>query len=131
MWTSERSRRLFQTEAAAELGAVTLGGGPAGVSLGGERRWLSLCCPGGYTWRPAAGDRVVVLKAGAEMESPCVLGVLGSGEELSPGEVRLTSGNSRLSLKGEGLSLQGQSVRVNGVELEAYIRSVVSEMLGG
>ena len=47
MWTSERSRRLFQAEAAAELGAVTLGGGPAGVSLGGERRWLPLCCPGG------------------------------------------------------------------------------------
>ena len=54
---------------------------------------------------------MVVLKAGAEMESPCVLGVLGSGEELSPGEVRLTSGNSRLSLKVEGLSLQGQSVQ--------------------
>ena len=37
MWTSERNRNLPLREAAAELGSVTLGGDPAGVSLGGER----------------------------------------------------------------------------------------------
>ena len=34
MWTSERTRRTPQEEPAAELGAVTLGGDPAGVVLG-------------------------------------------------------------------------------------------------
>ena len=70
MWTSERNRNLPLREAAAELGSVTLGGDPAGVSLGGERRWLTVYGPGGYRWRPSAGSKVLVLKAGAEGESP-------------------------------------------------------------
>ena len=37
MWLSERDMRREQGEPAAELGVVTLGGDPAGVSLGGER----------------------------------------------------------------------------------------------
>ena len=68
MWTSERDRRPRAEEPAAELGTVTLGGDPAGVSLGGERRWLNVYGPGGYSWRPTAGDKVLVLKAGAEGE---------------------------------------------------------------
>ena len=98
MWTSERSRRPLVREAAAETGEVTLGGGQAGVILGGERRWTALCCPGGYTWRPAAGDRVLVLKAGGEQESPFILGVETDGSDLAPGEVRLSGGSSTLQL---------------------------------
>ena len=60
MWTSERSRRPRAEEAPAEVGEITLSQGTAGVNLGGERRWAALCCPGGYAWRPAAGDRVLV-----------------------------------------------------------------------
>ena len=82
MWTSERSRNLSVEEPAAELGTITLGGDPAGVSLGGERRWLSVYGPGGYSWRPTSGDRVLVLKAGAEGESPCILGMAQGGENL-------------------------------------------------
>lgn len=70
MWTSERGRLLTVQESAAEVGVVTLGGDPAGVSLGGERRWLSVYGPGGYAWRPMAGDKVLVLKTGAERELP-------------------------------------------------------------
>lgn len=70
MWTSERNRNLPLREAAAEIGTVTLGGDPAGVSLGGERRWLTVYGPGGYCWRPTAGDKVLVLKAGAEGSPP-------------------------------------------------------------
>ena len=65
MWISERDMRREQGEPAAELGVVTLGGDPAGVSLGGERRQLPVYSPGGVTWRPAAGDKVLVLKTGA------------------------------------------------------------------
>lgn len=142
MWTSERSRNLSVGEPAAELGTITLGGDPAGVSLGGERRWLSVYGPGGYNWRPTSGDRVLVLKAGAEGESPCILGTTQDAEDLKPGEVRLTgpesslhlgqgqvsltSGTCSMSLGGEGLDLAG-GLRVNGQPLEELVRSVARE----
>jgi len=107
MWTSERSRRLAVEEPAAELGTVTLGGDPAGVSLGGERRWLTVYSPGGYSWRPTSGEKVLVLKAGAEGESPCVLGTVQGNRELKPGEVRLAGGESGVYLGQNGLELTG------------------------
>ena len=130
MWTSERSRRPLVREAEAETGEVTLGGGQAGVVLGGERRWTALCCPGGYAWRPAAGDRVLVLKAGGEQESPFILGVETDGSDLAPGEVRLSGGSSTLRLGSGGLELNG-NIQVNGMTLENYIKQVASSLLGG
>lgn len=108
MWTSERSKRLQVVEPAAELGTVTLGGDPAGVSLGGERRWLTVYSPGGYSWRPTSGEKVMVLKAGAEGESPCILGTVQGSRELRPGEVRLTGGECDVFLSQDGLVLQGK-----------------------
>lgn len=124
MWTSERGRVLPVEEPAAEMGLVTMGGDPAGVNLGGERRWLPVCCPGGYAWRPAAGDRVLVLKAGAERESACILGTAQTGTDLVPGEVRLTGGNSSVALRDGQVRLDG-TVMVNGVDLETYITNIV------
>ena len=129
MWTSERWRRPAQEEAAAELGAVTLGGDPAGVTLGGERRWLNVYAPGGYSWRPAAGDRVLVLKAGGEREMPCLLGKAQTGAaELGPGEVCLQGGSSKVLLGQAALELGGR-VMINGMELDRYIREIVTEIL--
>jgi len=128
MWASERSRLLPVQEPAAELGVVTLGGDPAGVNLGGERRWLSVCCPGGYAWRPAAGDKVLVLKAGAERESPCILGKAQQDGTLKPGEVRLTGGESGVFLGKRDLELTGR-IKVNGSDLEQYIRGIVLDVL--
>lgn len=108
MWTSERSKRLQAGEPAAELGTVTLGGDPAGVSLGGERRWLTVYSPGGYSWRPTSGEKVMVLKAGAEGESPCILGTVQGSRELKPGEVRLTGGECDVFLSQDGLELRGK-----------------------
>lgn len=145
MWTSERNRNLPLREAAAELGTVTLGGDPAGVSLGGERRWLTVYGPGGYSWRPTAGDRVLVLKAGAEGESPCILGTVQGQEELRSGEVRLTGGENTVYLSREGLLLTGEEsglalkkgraeltgeLFVNGESLRDIIEDVVIELLG-
>ena len=97
MWTSERERRTPVREAEAEVGLVTLGGDPAGVNLGGERRWLPVCSPGGYAWQPAAGDKVLVLKTGTEREAPCILGRVQDGTGLGPGQVRLTGTDSSLT----------------------------------
>ena len=128
MWTSERERRTAVQEAEAEIGLVTLGGDPAGVNLGGERRWLPVYSPGGYAWRPAAGDKVLVVKTGGERETPCILGAAQKESDLRPGEVRLTGTGSSLTLGGNSVSLKG-TVRVNGMELEAYIRGIVADML--
>ena len=98
MWTSEQRGKQPVREAPAELGAVTLGGDPAGVNMGGERRWLPVFTPGGYCWRPTAGDKVLVLKAGSQGESPCILGTQQPMEELGPGEVRLKGADCSLHL---------------------------------
>lgn len=129
MWTSERNRSLPAGEPVAEVGTVTLGGDPAGVSLGGERRWLAVYGPGGYSWRPTAGDKVLVLKTGAEGEYPCILGTAQGGTELKPGEVSLTGGNSAIHLGQSGLNLSG-TVYLNGRSLEEVIQSIVLSILG-
>ena len=133
MWTSERSRNLPVREAAAELGTVTLGGDPAGVSLGGERRWLTVYSPGGYSWRPSAGDRVLVLKAGAEGESPCVLGAAQNGGELKSGEARLDGGICGVLLGQDGLELKGgeSEVRLEEKELSLKLGSSGVRLGGG
>lgn len=130
MWTSERNRNLNLREAEAEIGVVTLGGDPAGVVLGGERRWLPVYGPGGYSWRPSAGDRVLVLKAGAEGELPCVLGVAQNGSDIQAGEVRLGQGDGMILLKDGTIQLKGE-LQLNNTPLEEYIRGIVAEMTKG
>ncbi len=129
MWTSERNRNPRSGEPAAELGTVTLGGDPAGVSLGGERRWIGVYGPGGYSWRPTAGDKVLVLKAGAEGEAPCLLGVSQEEAELEPGEVRLKGGESSVFLGQERLELTGD-LYLNGRTLYDVVRDIVIDLLG-
>lgn len=129
MWTAERNRNVRSGEPAAELGCVTLGGDPAGVSLGGERRWIGVYGPGGYSWRPTAGDKVLVLKAGAEGEAPCLLGVPQEEAELKPGEVRITGGESSIFLGQERLELEGE-MYLNGQTLWNVVRDIVIELLG-
>lgn len=127
MWTSERKKGLALHEAGAELGVVTLGGDPAGVVLGGERRWLPVYCPGGYHWRPSAGDKVLVLKTGEEGETPCILGTAQNGSGLRAGEVQLGQGEGTISLADGKVELNGD-IWVNGTQLEEYIRSIVADM---
>ena len=143
MWLSERDMRREQGEPAAELGVVTLGGDPAGVSLGGERRQLPVYSPGGVTWRPAAGDRVLVLKTGAAGdrvlvlktgaagEQPCVIGRTQQGTDgLAPGAVRLAApgGGGGVLADREGVNLYG-TVKVGGTEIGDYVRAVVYQVL--
>ena len=129
MWTSERNRNLSQRESAAEIGTVTLGGDPAGVSLGGERRWLTVYSPGGYSWRPTSGEKVLVLKAGAEREAPCLLGKAQEETELEPGEVRVTGGESSVLLGQDRLELEG-NLYLNGRTLRDVVRDIVIDLLG-
>ena len=118
---------------------MTLGGDPAAVYLGGERRWVSLYTPGGYQWRPKAGDKVLVVKAGDHREIPCLVGKrpdeLSEEDELPPGSVRIHSGTGVVLLNEEGLTLQGDEVAlegditVNGQSLQSYIQNIVYQVL--
>ena len=129
MWLSEERSRKAAAEAAAEWGAGTIGD-TAAVYLAGERRQVPVCCPGGYTWRPAVGEQVLVLKAGQEGEQPCILGKAQREKEdgLQPGQVCI-SGSECSILWGNELQLAGE-IQVNGEPLEGLIRRVVNEMLG-
>lgn len=136
MWTSERRLDGRREEAPADLGMVTLGGDPAGVYLGGERRWVAVYAPGGYQWRPKAGDQVLVVKGGAGRESPCLVGTRQKEpkeEELKAGEVKIQGGRGEIHLCQSGVALRG-GVTVDGEALEGMIERivvrVVSAMLG-
>ena len=130
MWTSERSRNLPVREAAAELGTVTLGGDPAGVSLGGERRWMPVYSPGGYFWKPAKDEQVAVLHMGAEQEAPGVVGRVQdeTGEELEVGDVLISGNGTRLLLNRWGLDVTGE-MTINGKKLEDLIRELIEEIM--
>ena len=92
MWTSDRRKTRQAGESWVDWGEVTLEGDPAGAYLDGERRQLAVYGPGGYCWKPALGDRVLVLKAGQGGESPCVAGKRqGEAETLGAGEVSISS----------------------------------------
>lgn len=70
MWTSDRRKTRQAGESWVDWGEVTLEGDPAGAYLDGERRQLAVYGPGGYCWKPALGDRVLVLKAGQGVSPP-------------------------------------------------------------
>ena len=139
MWTANRKREGRTEECAADQGVVTLGGDPAAVYLGGERRWVSLYTPGGYQWRAKAGGKGLVVKAGDHREHPCLVGkrpdALSEEDELPPGSVRIHSGAGVVLLDEEGVTVKGGKValkgdiRINGQELEAYIQDIVYQVL--
>ena len=103
MWMAKRERKNA-APVGALTGPVTVPGDPAGAWLEGERRGVAVYAPGGYHWVPAAGDEVLVLKAGGSGEKPCALGVPAAGEfGLKPGEVLISAGKCsvRLGLNGQ------------------------------
>ena len=131
MWLAKQQKRETE-EVLPAVGAVTIGGDAPAVELDSERRDLVVYAPGGYRWRPARGQKVLVLKADGET---CVAGA-PSRAGLEPGEVALDSaGGAGLKLdNGGNVSVTGNLV-VGGTELTQLIRNIaveaVSDMLGG
>ena len=139
MWISQQNRKTAAGDRVpAEVGAATLAGNPATVYLNGERRQVPLFAPGGYHWRPAAGDELLVIKTGAEGELPCAVGqrVEEPPVALESGEVALTSGSTQLVLHKDGrMRLQGDvevqgDLTVNGDTIESMIIRILGSMMG-
>lgn len=130
MWVSKQTKKKETGAGPARVGIVTTAGQESGVHLGTQRCWLPVLAPGGYRWRPANGEQVLVLKTGADGESACVLARKEeAGEELLPGEVELYAPGCGMKLTREGrVELRG-SVCVNGAALEDMIGRAVADAL--
>ena len=84
------------------------------MCLDGERRDLPIFGPGGYLWRPAREDQVLVIKTGSDGEAPCIAGKRNESEEkLEEGEVLIYSKNASIRLSRGMISMEG-IVLVNG-----------------
>lgn len=132
MWTAKQTKTAEKSPAAAHMGVVTAGGARSDVYLGSQRCWLPVLAPGGYRWRPGAGEQVLVLKTGAQGESACVLARQEEpGAELQPGEVELYAPGCTLKLTRDGrVDVRGR-VYVNGTALEELIGKAVAAALAG
>lgn len=127
MWLSSQSRKAQPDGQRAETGVVTLEGEETAVYLTGERRNLPVLSPGGYCWRPAEGETVLVLKSGADGEELWVAGVPGDGTHLAPGEVRIQSRQAAVFLGNDGsVDLRG-AVKLNGTPIEELFEAKKQE----
>ena len=70
MWLS-RQQKQEPVQPPGGTGEVTLSGDVLAVELESERRRLEVYGPGGLRWKPAVGQKVLVLKAEGD---PCVTG---------------------------------------------------------
>lgn len=137
MWLSGQQKRPAD-EGEGQTGIVTMSGGETAVLLDRERRGLQLYSPGGYTWTPKVGQRVLVIQGRGEI--PCVVGALQGGipDQVGIQGKKLTLSGERanvtaqesVEIQGGRIELNGQ-VYVSGEALEDLIRRIVASMLGG
>ena len=113
MWISRRAWPESKREALAEGGEVTLEEN-VGVYAEGERRSLPVYGPGGYRWRPAMGEQVLVLKLGQDGEQPCVAGSAVDLDSINVGDVELYTEGARIRLSKDGrVDIDGK-IYING-----------------
>jgi len=114
MWLSKQTtHRTGQRITPPLRGTVTLSGPEAAVYTDAEHRGLTVCAPGGYFWRPAVRDEVLVIKEG---ERGFVVAALPAAKpDMDPGEIVLQTGDARMSLKPDGkVTIDGTKVTVCG-----------------
>lgn len=121
MWLSEMAALGGrETAPACETGVVTIGGEKPSVLLAGEKRGVSVASPGGFIWRPAAGQQVLVAQCGGEYF------VTGVADQKAPdgaqaGEVYIKTDSASVKLGADGtIELTGK-VNVRG---ELYLNGV-------
>lgn len=114
MWLSKQVATKNTQADNASLGVVTLSDVQPAVVTDTEQRQLQLLAPGGYCWRPAVGDGVLVIKdAGGSL---CASGVTAdSPVDLAPGEICLHAGSASIYLDRSGKIYLSGTVYVNGV----------------
>ena len=122
MWLAEKAASGGGAAETAEIGVVTISGNKPSVMLGGEKRNVELLVFPGLSWKPAAGEQVLVLRAGDEY---FVCGAPGveDGNGLAAGEFRLKSRGASVTVRnGGGIELRGSvnvagSLSINGTNI--------------
>lgn len=110
MWLSKRPGQERREDYTGP-GVVSVAGDGLGVINDMERRNARVFAPGGYCWRPAAEDRVLVIKG----DEPSIAGLeQAAPEDLAPGEVLLYSREASICLKNDGRILLTGRVYLNG-----------------
>lgn len=113
MWLSQRLREKNQTPEAVQ-GEVTIGGETAAVATFAETRGVAVYAPGGYIWRPSAGDGVLVFKGGTCGEEKYIVAAKNA-----PAPVSVGQGEIYIYSKGASIKLgNGGRIDVTG---ELYI----------
>jgi len=116
MWLSKKAAGR-QNAGQAAVARVTMGGASLGVFRETEERRVPLFAPGGYVWRPEAGEELLVLRCSGET---CAVGEeMGERPEgMLPGEVMIRSkGGASLFLRNDG------TIEINGdVSLTGNVR---------
>ncbi|MET0016449.1 hypothetical protein [Oscillibacter sp.] len=129
MWLSSKTRPTAATSG-SDLGVTSISGGSAGVVTKGEMRQLPVYGPGGYSWQPATGETVLVIKGGTGGEESCVAGVKQgkAPSGLLPGEVYIHAKGGSVYLKNNGtVEVQGDRIVLKGrvdVSGSLYINGV-------
>ena len=133
MWLS-RQQKQEPVQPPGGTGEVTLSGDVLAVELESERRGLEVYGPGGLRWKPAVGQKVLVLKTEGD---PCVTGAQTDSSGLEPGELALESaGGAAVRLDNAGrVALDGRvevdgSFYINGRELTELIREIAAQVAG-
>ncbi|WP_369282753.1 hypothetical protein [Oscillibacter sp. GMB15532] len=123
MWLSKQTRPGISAPG-ADLGVTSISGESAGVVTRGEVRALPVYGPGGYAWRPAAGETVLVIKGGTGGEESCVAGAKQTDAPagLRPGEVYIHANGGSVYLKNDGtVELQGSIVLTGQVKINGAL----------
>ena len=117
MWLSKQAAESKDPSAVPPLrGTVTLSGSEAAVYTDAERRGLTVCAPGGYFWRPAVRDEVLVIKEGGR--GYVVADLPGQPPLIQPGELLLLTGEAAVRLTPNGhVAISGTKVTVNDIVL--------------
>lgn len=118
MFLSTRSSGEIPDYWASEIGRVSIGGQRPSVELCGAQQGAEIYAPGGMVWTPKRGQGVLVMKAGAMGETPCIVGVNQETRGgLEPGELCLYTEAASVTLKNDGrIELTGR-VLINGKEI--------------
>ncbi len=138
MWLSGQQKRPADS-GEGQTGVVTMDGGEMAVLLDCERRGLQVYSPGGYTWTPKVGQRVLVIQGQGEI--PCVVGTRQGGDmpdrvaikarqTVVQGDAVSIAAENGAVVKGGDVRLEGL-VYVNGETLEELIARIVMMILAG
>lgn len=114
MWISKQITGASLNESAlAGRGEVTISHGAVGVYTDAERRDVPSVTPGGYTWRPRQGQRVLVIKTD-EGES-VIAGLLQEPDENQDGDIIIETDSARIKIsKIDGTVTLGGKVYITG-----------------